>query len=265
MLHVLSLGAGVQSSTMALMYAHGELSPMPHAAIFADTQAEPANVYKWLDWLETKLPYPVLRVSAGDLAVASTQVKTSKTGTRYLRHSIPAFIVNGSDRGMAMRQCTRDFKIDVIHRELRKLRKQREDFYLVSQYIGISFDELHRMKPARESYMTNHYPLVERRMTRLHCIEWMERQGYPKPPRSACVFCPYHSDQEWRRLRDEEPAEFTRAVEFERQYQAAYAEATALQGTPYLHASRKPLLEVDFTDSGQQDLWGNECEGMCGV
>ena len=35
----LSLGAGVQSSTLALMAAKGEIGPMPDAAIFADTQA----------------------------------------------------------------------------------------------------------------------------------------------------------------------------------------------------------------------------------
>lgn len=38
---VLSLGAGVQSSTMALMAAKGEITPMPDCAIFADTQSEP--------------------------------------------------------------------------------------------------------------------------------------------------------------------------------------------------------------------------------
>jgi hypothetical protein len=41
MLTVLSLGAGVQSSTMALMAAKGEIIPMPDCAIFADTGAEP--------------------------------------------------------------------------------------------------------------------------------------------------------------------------------------------------------------------------------
>ena len=41
MKHIISLGAGVQSSTMALMAAHGEIGPMPDCAIFADTGAEP--------------------------------------------------------------------------------------------------------------------------------------------------------------------------------------------------------------------------------
>jgi 3'-phosphoadenosine 5'-phosphosulfate sulfotransferase (PAPS reductase)/FAD synthetase len=66
MLNILSLGAGVQSSTMALMAAHGEL-PMPDCAIFADTQWEPKAIYKHLDWLEKQLPFPVHRVTAGSL------------------------------------------------------------------------------------------------------------------------------------------------------------------------------------------------------
>ena len=67
MKHYISLGAGVQSSTMALMAAAGELTPMPEAAIFADTGSEPATVYRWLDYLEKKLPFPVCRVGAGSL------------------------------------------------------------------------------------------------------------------------------------------------------------------------------------------------------
>ena len=39
--NVLSLGAGVQSTAMALMATKGEITPMPDIAIFADTQAEP--------------------------------------------------------------------------------------------------------------------------------------------------------------------------------------------------------------------------------
>lgn len=54
-IHILSLGAGVQSSTLALMAAAGEVTPMPVAAVFADTGDEPTSVYRWLDWLTTQL------------------------------------------------------------------------------------------------------------------------------------------------------------------------------------------------------------------
>jgi len=57
-LRVLSLGAGVQSSVMALMAAHGEL-PRINCAIFADTQWEPKAIYEHLDWLETVVSNPL--------------------------------------------------------------------------------------------------------------------------------------------------------------------------------------------------------------
>jgi len=50
-LRVLSLGAGIQSSTVLLMSLAGEL-PRLDAAIFADTGWEPAAVYAHLKRLE---------------------------------------------------------------------------------------------------------------------------------------------------------------------------------------------------------------------
>jgi hypothetical protein len=81
------------------------------------------------------------------------------------------------------------------------------------------------------------------------------------------VFCPFHNDYEWRRLRDEEPEEFHRAVQVEKLHQIAKAQTT-LMGIPFLHASRVLLDRVDFRtaeDMGQLNMFGNECEGMCGV
>jgi len=59
-LRVLSLGAGVQSTTIALMAARGEI-PAPDCAIFADTGDEPRAVYEHLAWLRSPgvLPFPV--------------------------------------------------------------------------------------------------------------------------------------------------------------------------------------------------------------
>lgn len=68
-LRVLSLGAGVQSTTLALLAAHGVIGPMPDCAIFADTAWEPQAVYDHLAWLMSPnlLPFPVHVVSAGSL------------------------------------------------------------------------------------------------------------------------------------------------------------------------------------------------------
>ena len=262
--HIISLGAGVQSSTMALMAASGELAPMPEAAIFADTHDEPARVYQWLEWLEIQLPFPVVRVSRGSLMDEALKLKTSrKSGNSYLSIGLPVYtIADDGSKGMGMRQCTRTFKIDPIRKRLRELRNKQP----VVQWIGISLDEAHRMKPSRDKWCTNIWPLVDKRMTRSDCLEWMRSHGFPEPPRSACKKCPFRSDREWERLRSTSQEEFDESVEFERSLQFGYRSATALHSTPYLHSSRVPLNEVEFRiiDSGP-NLFGNECEGMCGV
>ena len=53
-LRILSLGAGVQSTTLALMIEQGEI-PMVDCAIFSDTGAEPKEVYTHLEWLKKQL------------------------------------------------------------------------------------------------------------------------------------------------------------------------------------------------------------------
>ncbi len=260
MKNVISLGAGVQSSTMALMAAHGELTPMPDCAIFADTQAEPASVYRWLDWLGPKLPFPVHRVTAGNLSAAALLLKTSAKGTTYTKHSVPAYIVDAEGKsGLLMRQCTTSFKIEPIQRKMRELRGGEP----AVQWIGISTDEAHRMKPAREPWLTNRWPLIEAAMRRTDCLRWMADHGYPIPPRSACVFCPYHSNEEWRHLRDEEPEAFTAAVAFEGELQKTMSAVSGFRGTPYLHRGLRPLAESDLS-APLLPLFGNECEGMCG-
>lgn len=117
-LRVLSLGAGVQSTTVALMASRGVLAP-PDVAIFADTGWEPKRVYEHLAWLRTQLPFPVHVVSAGNLR-ENVLTRQNTSGGRYA--AIPYYVKNadGSD-GLGRRQCTSEFKLKPIHRELRRL------------------------------------------------------------------------------------------------------------------------------------------------
>ena len=246
MMNIISLGAGVQSSTMALMAAHGEITPMPDCAIFADTQAEPKAVYEWLDWLEKQLPFPVYRVAKGSLWTENLRQRRSKKGNLYYKFYVPTY----GPSGPLPRKCTMDFKLVPIYKKMREFKTK------VTCWIGISLDEAVRMKPALRKFVTNRFPLVEMRIRREHCLRWMNAHNYPKPPRSACVFCPYHNDREWRDLE-----EFETAVNFER-------ELHQIAPDEFLHRSRVPLDEVDFStdeERGQLNLFNNECEGMCGV
>lgn len=250
------------------MAAHGEIGPMPDAAIFADTQAEPDSVYRWLDWLEKQLPFPVYRVSTGSLTETSLRVRTSqRSGETYLSHNVPAYTINSDGSlGNYRRQCTDKHKLVPLARETDRLRNGED----CTVWIGISWDEIQRMKDSRRDGVQHRWPLIERKMTRENCKEWMLEHKYQMPPRSACTYCPYHSNKEWRRLRDEDPKSWHDAIEYERKLQAAASSVPRLDGVPYLHPSRVPLNQVDLRDpdKNQMQLWNtmqNECEGMCGV
>lgn len=265
MKHIISLGAGVQSSTMALMAAHGKITPMPDCAIFADTQWEPKAVYKWLDWLEKQLPFPVYRVTAG--SIRENLLKNS-TGQQFAAVPWHMLMPDGSP-AMGRRQCTKEYKIEPITRKIRELiglsKGQRGPRSVaVVQWIGISTDEIQRMKMSRHAYIENRWPLIDARMSRWDCLKWMERNGYPKPAKSSCIGCPYHSDEQWRELRDKTPDEWADAILVDELIRTG----PKMRGQQFMHRSLVPLAKADLStaeDRGQLNMFNNDCEGMCGV
>lgn len=283
-LTAISLGAGVQSTTMALMAAHGELQPMPDAAIFADTGAEPVAVYRHLAWLmeSGRLPFPVLVTKAwegyGLPAIKGTltaELVRAASGGKQGSDSRPPFFAMNKDGsgGMIRRQCTGDYKIDPIQRRVRELlglkRGQRwPKVPVVEQWIGISLDEATRMKPSQIPAIRNRWPLIEKRMARRDCLSWIRDHGYPEPPKSACTFCPYRSDAEWRRLRDTDAAAWGEAVMVDEAIRNGLTSKGLGGGGLYVHRSMVPLAQADLStaeERGQLNMFENECEGMCGV
>ena len=259
-IHVLSLGAGVQSTTLALMASLGQIKPMPKTAVFADTQAEPTAVYSHLEWLSTAVAFPIEKVSSGDLAKDSLKIIEAKDGGRsYLRLGIPAFYEENGKQVMMQRRCTTHYKIHPIRRAVRKYFENG-----VIQWIGISTDEATRMRDSDVKYIENRYPLIELGMNRQDCIEWLVKHKYPVPEKSSCTFCPYHSDAHWLRLQQKYPKDFQQAVDYEREVQKLSAQVTSKVITPYLHRSKIPLDQVDFANRKQPALFQDECQGMCG-
>ena len=273
--HIISLGAGVQSSTMSLMAVHGEITPMPDAAIFADTGGEPKAVYEWLNRLEKLLPFPVYRVENGNLR--DDILEATKPDSKRIA-SVP-FFVTGKDGnrqgGTLRRQCTREYKIQPITKKLRELAglkpRQRCKELKIIQWQGISLDEMQRARVSHDHWQTYRYPLIEKRINRYQCLEWMREKGYAEPPRSACSFCPYHSNTEWRRSKMEDPDDWNDAVMIDSEIRNGI-KGMSPGSKAYLHRLMQPLDEIDFRsaeDVGQQTLFGDpfeeECEGICGV
>ena len=265
-LEVLSLGAGVQSSVMALMAARGELTPKPDCAIFADTQWEPDAIYKHLEWLKMQLPFPVHVVTNGSLrddAVANQPARAR--GTKKLA-AVPWF----TDGGMGRRQCTYDYKIVPLNKKIRSLlgykARQRIPLNKVRVWVGISTDEIMRMKPSRERWITNVWPLIDVDMSRQNCLNWFNK-NYPDRTlqKSSCLGCPFHNDAAWRVLKNGDQNEWRDIVAVDAAIRDGGKNADQKQ---YMHRSCQPIGEVDFRnleDMGQLNFFNNECEGMGGV
>lgn len=272
-LRVLSLGAGVQSTTLILMAARGEFETKPDVAIFADTGWEPKRVYEYLAWLENEVGHiiPIYRVSNGN--IREDVLNHVRKGTRVAN---PPFYVKNPDGtgGILRRGCTVEYKIKPINDKIREMLgvkpgERVPKGMFVEQWFGISLDEAHRMKDSRDKWVVNRYPLIEKGMDRYSCLLWLERHGYPRPPKSACIGCPYHSIQHWREMRDNRPDEWTEAVEWDA---AIRHGMKGVVGECYLNRALVPLDQVDLRtlrEKGQltffEDDFGNECEGMCGV
>jgi len=266
-LTVISLGAGVQSSVMAIMAAKGDF-PKPDCAIFADTGYEPKAVYRYLEFLKKILPYPVYVVSKGN--IKKDMLDSIDNGTRF--PTAPFFTqaeITGK-KGMLRRQCTADYKIVPIRKKIRELcgikyGKHFPKNKYVEQWIGISTDEIQRMKPARDKYILNRHPLIEAKMSRQDCIDYLKKEKIPLPEKSACIVCPYHNDAYWHFMKTERQEEFADAVEFDKNIRTG---SRNIRDKLYLHRSCKPLDEVEFNkkeNDKQLDMFNNECEGMCGV
>jgi hypothetical protein len=152
---VLSLGAGVQSTVLALMAAEGVL-PKPDAMVFADTGWEPRRVYDHLDQLAEVTWAAGIRLHR----VSSGNLRDDAINPEHRYASVPYFVQNepgpckecngtgwpngrcekekcrscdqracarcrgtGWDdgKGMGRRQCTSEYKLAPINRKVRSM------------------------------------------------------------------------------------------------------------------------------------------------
>ena len=263
----LSLGAGVQSSALLVLACQGKV-PKPDVAIFADTGDEPKYVYDYLKVLTAyAAPFGIEVVKAQKGVLSEWVIDRQKGGKRFV--NVPIFTKNSDgSQGMLRRQCTQEFKITPILQKARECmgyKPRQRVKHKVRAMLGITIDEAQRMKPAWQKWVTNTWPLVDLGLHRDDCFGIIEEVGLPEPLKSACVYCPYHSDSYWQWMKDEHPTEFERAVKFDKGIRDMTMRGREQPG--YVHRSCVPLSEAVFNvgDPDQVDMFGNECEGMCGV
>lgn len=221
------------------MAAKGEIEP-PDCAIFADTGWEPKAVYRHLQWLEDVLPFPVHRVSAGSIL---DHIATDRFDP------VPWYVHGGA---MGQRQCTKQFKLYPIRRLVRSMLDGKTPKGGCEMWLGITTDEAHRMKPSNVQYVTNRWPLIELGLSRADCRAKLARWGVDAP-RSACCGYPFLSDEDWR-YRSTQP-------EWDETVALSYRLANVGE---YMHRSLRTVDKIDLA-AGQRDLFGAECDGLCGT
>jgi hypothetical protein len=258
-LRLLSLGAGVQSTTVLLLACDGTI-PRFDYALFADTKWEPRAVYQQLDKVRTiaeKAGIPVLTVSAGH--IRRDAVDASR---RFVTMPLHVRNPDGS-KGMARRQCTGEYKIKPLKAAARALLGFPHPIRVpagvfAEQAIGISVDEIHRAKDSDVRYPRNVFPLLDLGMSRQDCLTYLADHGFGETVKSACVGCPFSGNARLRWLRDTDPEAWADLVEFDREIRngspRAIVEGKPLRGQFFVHRSLKPLDQVDLDPSARRRL-----------
>lgn len=249
------------------MAIEGEIE-RPDIIVFADPQWELKATYKYLHKLMdavNRAGIPMVVDTVGDIYADTMQ--SAKTGDRA--PSMPFYSEDMGDEGIVGRQCTNDYKIDVVRKVARGFLglkpRQRLKTKLV-MWKGITTDEIERISISKIKTEEYRYPLFDLGMDRLDCMNWLEQHGYGVPPKSSCVGCPFHSRQTWVDIYKQFPDEFQKAVKLDN----AIRNHKKFNSKLYLHKDRVPLLEAVTRDVNQGDMFdyegfANDCSGTCGV
>lgn len=256
-IQVISLGAGVQSSAMALMCASGEIPIKPDFAVFSDTGDEPEEVYDWLATLKRLLPFKVIETKSHHGSLSANLFKRGFS-------QIPCFTRNAEGKvALGKRQCTSDFKIRPINRAIKietGLFRRRIPDERIHVLKGISTDEVGRAKDSRDKWQKAVYPLLDKEISRTGCKQWLSAKGL-FAPKSACFYCPLKDQESWART-SENPKLWPKVLAIDKLLN---------ERGEYLHSSCQPMSSRPFlkkqseAESEQLNLFNNECEGMCGV
>ena len=239
--YIMSFGGGV--NTVALMVLLVEENSPLDEVVFADTGGEVPETYRAV---EAACEY--LSEHGIPLTIVKKRIKGRDLyDTAAHRKVIPS---------VKWRWSTRDFKVRPIHAHYKELGGH------INQYIGIAYDEIHRMKDSRVPFVTNLYPLVDRKITRSGCVEIIERAGLPVPVKSGCFFCPFNSLDRWRWLLDVHPDLFERSVELEEG--SKHFPRQRLTDQVYRHRDTLTLAELRDRLRAGEAVALNEAEASCG-
>lgn len=203
-LRTVSYGGGVQSTALLVLAAQRRIDyPLFLFANVGDDSENPDTLAYVRD---VAMPYAA---GHGIELVELRRILRDGTERTLLEEitgqdrSIPIPARMGAG-GFGRKKCTERFKIAVVRRELRRRGASPDNPATVA--IGISTDEIERAGAGeahdpRDPTRLRAYPLLDLGISRRDCRRIITDAGLPIPPKSACVFCPLHDREAWRRIR----------------------------------------------------------------
>ncbi len=256
---IISLGLGIQSTAMYIMSSLGEIERADYA-IFADPGAELPDTYKlWEDLNKWQKDNDGISLVKKTKSLYKDIINGVNSYDKRWA-SIPAFTESG---GMIRRQCTGEYKVNTVISEIRRLQGLRkyQKMHPTEVWLGISLDEIERMKLSVLHRITYKYPLIEKKITRNDCEKYLKEKGFIGVKKSSCVFCPYHSNRQWKDIKLNYPEEWKKVVKVDKKIRNVTKKG--LKDKLYLHESRKPIEDAYFQED-QEELFMCE-EGYCGI
>ena len=240
---VWSYGGGTQSAAIAVLILKGEL-PRPDMIVMADTSREVAETWQYLD--------NVVRPAGFNIEIAHHLLSTVDLQGMNGDLLIPAFTRRNGRVGKMPTFCSNEWKARVIQRYLRNSGVNDCDIWL-----GMSTDEMERMKASGLNWYHHVYPLIEMRPTSRHqCVSIVEGYGWPTPPKSRCWMCPNMSPRAWKGLKQKYPGDFMKAQMLENELREHDPDV-------YLHELGIPLNQAVEQSERQSDMFDGCDSGYC--
>ena len=255
-LKILSCGAGMQSTALALMSCenkkHGIVYPeipVYDLIVFCDMGWEPDWVYEQVEFIKTAcedcgITFKILETDLyGDYI--------EKFGVRRVA-SIPFWSVDANGKkGKMRRQCTIDKKIVAIQKYVRyeilgyKFRQKckKEDKGRHEMHIGFSKEEEHRVFESMNPMFVTKFPLVDMGLTRADNYKYILEEWGIETKASACSYCPFHRNYFFQHIKEHCPDCYKAVVNLDNVLEERQP-GSQIRSKLYISRSRKRIADL---------------------
>lgn len=277
---ILSCGAGMQSTALALMscankiindgksddfeFTYNKEVPIYDAILFCDLGLEPAWVMDQVRFIQqacewAEIPFYILKSTLYEDYI-------NDFGNKRVT-SIPFWSIDeDGKKGKMMRNCTLDYKITLMQNFVRwnllgykkGQHTKSEDIKAHEMHLGFSKEEEHRCKENHHKMFVNKFPLCEMGATRADNYAYIKDVWGLETKASACCFCPFHTNYFFHYIRNHNKEEYQKTVEFDQLLEEKQPQ-TKIRSKLYISKSRKRIK--DLLPEECQD---KECFLYCG-